>query len=185
MEKITKEQKKIIYISAIIIVSFLLFWFLIYKPQSGEFVLIKNQLDQIDSQISDITSITKGEDLAEVVRKMKIKLDNLSAKFPRGEEEVIHSLSEEARRLNIKVRNIVPSESEPLDSKVGGYSIAELSISMSLTCEYDQLGEYLNILRSDFPVVVQVIQLEINGQGENNPNLNINLNILAYLSKGN
>lgn len=181
--KITKEQKKILYISVIVLVSFVLYLSLIHKPQGRKLLDIRKDLASTENQIADILNLAKGDELTVAVKKLKTDLDKAHSQFPQGEEKVIRRLSDEASRLKIKVKNITSSGAKTLDGEVGGRNIDELFISMNLSCEYRQIGDYLDALINNFPILIKVSQLEIKGVGEGVPELDIDLKLSAYLSK--
>lgn len=183
--KITKEQKKILYISAVVLLFFVCFWSFIYRPQGSKFLETKKELAATEKQISEILSLTKGEELSEAVKKLKVSFDKTSGEFSQGEEGLIRNLSDQANRLKIKVKNINTAVSRSLDVQVAGRKLEELSISMNLSAEYRQLGEYLDILRNNLPILVKVTQVDIKGAGEGVPELSIELKLLAYLFKEN
>jgi len=183
MIKLTKEQTKIIYISLIVLGSLLFFWIFIYGPQGSKLTLLKNELANIENQIVEINKITAGKELAQAVMQLKIKFDTIRSQLPRGEEDIIDYLSDQARKLKIEVKNIMPSNKKSLGNKIAGFTIEELPISMSLVCESKILGTYLDILRNDSPILVRVNNLEISGKGEGRALLDISLKILAYLSR--
>lgn len=183
--KITKEQKKILYVSVVVLLFFVLFWSFIYRPQSGKFLALKQELKEAENKIALILDLTNGEELTVAVKKLRTNLDKAFSQFPKGEEDVIRNLSDEANRLKIKVKNITASGTKMLDVSVQGRNLEELSISMNLSCEYRQIGEYLNILLNKFPILVKVNKLDIKGAGEGKPDLDVDLKLVAYLSKDN
>ncbi len=183
IKKPTKEQKKIIYISAIVLVCLLIFWIFVYGPQARSFAAIKRKLQQAESGIAQIMSIAGGRDLAEAVRGLKTNLVKVTGKLPATEQVVIYNLSETARKLKIEVKNIIPSGKRLLENKISGYDMEELPISMNLVSDYRLMGEYLDILRNNFPVLICVRQLDIKGKGEGRTDLDVALQISAYLSR--
>lgn len=183
IKKLTKEQKKIISLSAMVLVFLLIFWIFIYAPQARSFTAIKQELKQAEAQIAEIMSMTAGKELTQAFKDLKTDLVKISGKLPSGEEAVIYNLSESARKLGIEVKNIIPSGKRLLENRVSGYDIEELPISMNLSSDYRAMGEYLNMLRNRFPVLVKVRQLDIKGKGEGRTDLDVALQILAYLSR--
>ena len=184
MKKLTKEQKKIIYISIVVLMFMLSFSIFVYRPQARKLASITKQLNSAEAEISEINSLIADKDFIQAVKELNIRLNKIAAQLPSGDEDLVDALSQKARSLRIEVKNIIPSESRPLEKKIFGYDIEELSISMHLVCEYNVLGKYLIALRNDFPVLVRVNKLDIKGKGEGKPALDINLQITAYLSKG-
>ena len=184
MKNLTREQIKIIYYSLIIAVFLGAFWFFVYGPQNKKLSSMKEELAYIESQIAEIKEITKGRELTEIVGDFNDQLAKSASFLILKDKEIIYNLSQEARKLNIEVSSIMPSNKQLLEDKVTGIDIEELPISMKLVCEFRDLGMYLEILRNNFPVLAVVKRLDIRGQGEKEPILDVDLQISAYLTKG-
>lgn len=183
MRQLTREQRKIIYLGAAALSCLLLFWLVIYAPQSRRLSAIKNKLKDVEAEIAQINRITEGRELAAAVKDLNNQLRKAGAKLPLRIEDVVKSLSEEARRQTLEVKNINFSDRRPLKFEIPGFSVDELVISMNLSCEFRELGEYLYSLRNNFPALVRVRQLSIKGKGEGYINLDAGLEVLAYLAK--
>lgn len=181
--KLTKEQRKIIYISLVVLASLICFWIFIYGPQSRKFTEIKNNLKSTEEQIAGINAITQGKELAEAVKELKTDLIKLAAKFPPGEEVLIQRLSELAKKKGMRLENITPGARKSSGEIVSGYDVEELAITTSLSGEFKALGEYLIALRENFPVLVKIRQINIQGSKEGQVDLSVSLGISAYLAK--
>ncbi|MDD5431889.1 MAG: hypothetical protein PHO70_02755 [Candidatus Omnitrophica bacterium] len=182
MKKISKEQRKIIYISGAIIVFLILLLLLVYIPQKNRLQVIKSKLAMAENEIAEINSFSKGKSLPEALRFLNLHLRTIPFKLPEHEEVVVKCLSEEARKLKLEVHDISFSEKTMLLDKIPGYEIEELQITIKLTGGYKALGEYLYNLRNNFPVLIRLRQVNIQGGGEGQFILNISLQISAYLS---
>lgn len=180
--QLTKEQQKIIYIGLVVFVFFACFWGFIYGPQSRKLAMLKADLARTESQIAEISRLASGGDLTEAVKALKVRLNYAAGQLPGEDEIVIKSLLGVAKRLRIEVSNLSPASIKTIEGGVAGYNISEFPISMRLSCDYKTLGEYLHILRKDFPVLIKLRQLDIRGKGEGQMNLEINLQLLAYLA---
>jgi len=183
MKRLTKEQKKIIYIASVIIIFLFLFWNFVYAPQKRRLWDIKDKLTQREAEIEGIKRISHGQPLQDAVKDLNMRLRAASARLPASEEGIIKSLSEEAKKLKIDVQNTDPGEKKILPNKIPGFQIEELPISLDIVSEYKAIGEYLDILINQFPFLVRVRQFDIQGSGEGSPNLNVKLEISAYLSE--
>ena len=185
IKKLTREQIKIIYISAVALLIFFLFWILLYAPQTRKFASIKKEISVAESQIKDIEALIQGRELTEVARELSIEFNKLSGMILSEEkdEEVIDNLSRDARKFNIEVRDIRPSSRQPFKYQVAGLNLVELPICMNLVCESRDLGSYLSDLRHDFPVLLKFRRIEIRSDGEGSHRLDVDLEISAYLSK--
>lgn len=183
MKNLTREQKKIIYITGVVIIFLILFFIFVYSPQKRKLSDIKNKLSYAESEIAEINRITQGKPLEQAVRGLNLQLKDLTARLPFRGGDVVKSLSDAARQFKIEVKNIAFAAEQKFSGKIPGYTIKELPISMKLSCEYRNLGEYLHQLRTDFPVFIRVKQLAIEGSGEGVPELVVSLQISAYLSE--
>ncbi len=181
---LSEEQKKIIYVGLGGLAVLLLFWIFIYIPQNKKMNALKSSLTDIETQISDITSVAAGKDLAQVMKELKTNSARVINKLPTQDEVVIYNLSDAADKLHIEVKSITPSAAKALEGAIPDYEVMELSITMNLLCEFKALGQYLTMLRSDdFPVFVHVRQINIKGNGEGQLYLDVNLQLSAYLAK--
>ncbi len=183
MLEITKTQKKIIIFSLGGLFLFGFAWFFIYFPQSKRVKTIERKLSSTEADIAEIISITKNRDLGDAVRDFRIELSNLSKQLPRRDDVIIAALTKAARDLNVKINNISFSTRRLSEKQVPGLKIEEIPITMRLVCEFRSLGQFLTLLRSNFPILIKVEKLDIQGQ-EGKPNLSeITLEVVAYLSK--
>ena len=185
LKKLTQEQIKIIYISAVALLVFFLFWVLLYAPQARKFSSIKKEISDAESQIKDIEALIQGRELTEVAQELNIEFNKLSGMILSEEkdEEVIDNLSQDAKKFNIEVRDIRPASRVLFKYQVAGLNLVELPISMSLISESRDLGSYLRDLRDDFPVLLKFRRIEIRSDCEGCYRLNADLDISAYLSK--
>ena len=183
MKKLSKEQEKIIYITGIAVVFLALFIVFVYSPQKRRLSDIKKKLDYTESEIAEINRITQGKPLEQAVSDMKLRLKDLTARLPFRVEDVVKNLSDAAREYKVEIKNIAFDAEQKFPAKIPGHNIKELPISMKLSCEYRNIGEYLHKLRADFPILVRVRELAIEGRGEGVPQLEVSLGISAYLSE--
>ncbi len=183
MTRLTKEQKKIIFLSIVGVIFLLCFWILVYLPQKKKLSTIKKELSYIETQIAQINEMTRGEELTEVFKTFNTQLKDISAVFSLSEEEIIYNLSKEAKALKIEIESIKPLEKQLIKDRFSSLNIEELPISMQLSCEFKDMAIYLKILRDNFPVLIKVKKLVIKGSGEGKDTLGVNLEISAYLSR--
>jgi len=184
MKKTTREQKKIYIVFAIGLISVLLFVVFVYIPENKKLNDIKATLKDAESKIEEITNITHGEDLVEVVKNLEEQLIEIENRMPKKPEEIIDDISSEAEKLGIETKSINFSQQKPVEKNIQGYQIMELPIDMKFVCDYRALGEYIKALHSDdFPAVVKIGQIEIKGMGDARPDLEVTLRVIAYLQK--
>ncbi len=183
MKKISKEQKKIIYISLVLSAFTVFLWILIFSPQKNTLVSIKGRLSQTEARIAEIKQLTQGRDMAVVVAELDKKLVDALNKLPSRQEVVISYLSDNASNLGIAIKNINLSDKQITMKKISNYIIAEVPISINLTGEYKAIGEYLNILRDDSVILSRIEKINIKCKGEGTIYLDASLEINAYFAK--
>jgi len=179
--ELTREQKKIIYIAALVAAFLMFFWIFIYIPQSRKLKEIQHKLSITEGEISDINRITGGMPEAEAVQGLNNKLNQMIAGFGDSDDDIIDALSKAARELKITINNISLSSRQLINSQIPGYEVREMPVSLKLTAEYRPLGEFLYRIRDNFPVLLTVRNLSISGEGEGDPRLDVDLEISAYL----
>ena len=166
------------------VVGFLLvFWLFIYLPSNRKLKAIKKELGSAQTKIDQINKIVGEKELAQVVADLTKKFAGLKSKLPRKDEVIIHNLSKSARELKIDIKKISVLDKIPLGAPVAGSNIEKLSISLELAGEFKALGEYLDNLRNNFPILITIDKLSISGRGEAKYTLNASLQLWAYLSK--
>ncbi len=183
MKRLTKQQQQIIYIAAGALVFIMLFWVFIYAPASRKLSQIKQKLIFTEKQIADITSITQGRELSEVMTKFNKDLSKLAAKLPMRQEAAMNYLSDIARKCNIDVKNMVLAGKQVIKDKIPGLEIDEIPISMTLSGDFRSLGDFLNLLTNDESVLTILKKIDVAGSGEGRTKLDINLRVSAYLAK--
>lgn len=183
LRRLAKEQNKIIYIG--LVVFFILFcvWFFVYLAEARRFNRIKKESVLTENKINEILSIAKGKDLASAIQDLRADLTNLRSKLATGDETVIYNLSETAKKSKLDLNSINRGSKQLLENKIPGYIVEELSVLLSLSGEYREIGEYLKSLKDDFPLLVRVKKLEIKGRGEGQEELEATLEVNAYLCR--
>lgn len=183
ISRIVREQNKYIYIGLIIFFLLFCFWFFIYLAEARRFNRIRSESALIENRIEEILSIAKGKNLALAIQGLRVDLTNLRNKLAAGDEAVIYNLSEAAKKSRLTVRSINRGSKQLLENKIPGYIVEELLVSLNLSGEYKEIGEYLRNLKEDFPLLVQVKQIEMKGKGEGQDDLEATLQVGAYLCR--
>jgi len=186
IRNLTKEQRKIIYIALIVSIFFLLLIILVYLPQAKRLSSLKKKIAETETQIDQIMSVAKGRDLATVAKELRENLTKTVSKFPKGEDIVVAKLTDAAEdQVKLIVQDVTPGARQAIPEKVLGLNIDELTLTMSFSGEYRAIGEFLDILRGDFPVYIRVRSIEITGKGEGKTLLDCTLQLSAYLRRNN
>jgi len=179
---LTIQQRKILYIAGIILISLFLFSFLIFIPQRRKLADIKNKLRLAEAKIAQISALTKGQDLGLAVRQLNQQFIAASKRLPQ-QEAALSFLAENARRHKIGVKNISLGEGVFIKNKVSPGDLEIIPVNMSLSGDYRSLGEFLQVLDSDQSILVKIKKLEIRSKAIGDPQLEINLQLSAYLSR--
>lgn len=185
MIRIDRQQKKIIGIFVIALFFLIILWFAIYIPQRNKLITIRQDLKNTEAQIAQITALTGGQEVGLAALKLRRKLDTLEDKFMDSEREIINSLSNEAAKFKIIVKSIDPKEKldYKIDAEIQGYHCQRLPISMKLSTEFKNLGQYLHFLENNLPLLTTIEKLQINGHGKGVVNIDVTLDLLTYLLK--
>jgi len=181
MKNFTNAQLKIIYLVLALFLAFILFLSIIFSPQRRKLNEIKKELIRTDAQINEITGLAQGQDLASAVRRIDQQLNKALELLPSKDELIIKYLSKNARKFEIDIKNMSLADKKQYKDKVEGYLIEELPITMSLSCGYKALGEYLNALSKDNTLLIKINQLIIRGQGR--PALDVNMQLSVYMTE--
>lgn len=183
LSRLVREQNRIVYIGLVIFFILFCLWFFVYLAEARRFNRVRSESALIESRIDEILSIARGKNLALAIQGLRVDLTNLRNKLATGDETVIYNLSEAAKKSRLEVRSINRGAKQLLENRIPGYVIEELLVSLNLSGQYKEIGEYLKTLRDDFPILLRVKQLEIKGKGEGQEDLEIGLQVGAYLCR--
>lgn len=186
--KFSQSQKKIITISLLVVVVFLVFLFFIYLPSRDTVIKIKSELLSCENQIQEIKTIVSGvKSQGEGIRILKEKLKGLDNKFPSKEEEASKMLSALARKVNIEIISVkLESKKELIDENNNKIGIEEktcqsILVSMEIKCPYKDLISYIRALKESLPALVTVEALRISKDGPQPLTLNVTLTLNLYI----
>jgi Tfp pilus assembly protein PilO len=179
----TREQKKIIYIALLVLAFLIVFWVFIYIPESRKYRQQQEEIRQTEGQVAEITQIAAGRELGRAVRDLRLELGRLLNRLPAQDETAIAAISQAAKKRELSLKSINPRDEKVVDAGIGGYTIKELPISLSLVAEYRSLGEFLNDLAESSDIFVRLRSLRISGSGEGQLGLDVQLELSAYLSE--
>ena len=185
---ISENQKKIIILSGIGVMVFLLFWIFLYLPASNEINNLKSELTSTEQQIQGIEAFLSGtRNRDEAVRLLKEQQQYLSNRFPQKEEESLKLIPEFARKNNIEVISLDPgTKSEFLDESgkqliIDGKVVYYLPITMEMGCFYKDLVKYLLELKNNLPSFVSVINLNVKKTDQVSGRVRANVEFNLYL----
>lgn len=188
MKKISPAQKKIILITTVVLLAFLIFWLFIYLPAKNTIKRIKAELASVESQIEKIEAvIDKTRTIDEGIALLEEKYQRLDAKFIQKEEEGLRLLSDFAQKLKIEILSIGPKQKSPfLDTanqkvEIEGKVCQVAPVSIQMRSSYKELVRYLDALKESLPGFIAVEMIKITKDNAGAQKLNIALDFNLYL----
>ncbi|MFH1190691.1 MAG: hypothetical protein V1670_00635 [Candidatus Omnitrophota bacterium] len=186
---LTNNQKKIVIISASVLLIFFLFLVCLFMPASKQMRALKNELISTQQQIKSIEMLLAGaQSRDEAIRLLKEKQRYLCNKFPQKEEESIRLIPEMARKMNINVISVQPGSKTVFLDAAGKQVMIEnkvvyyLPIALEASCYFKDLVRYIFELKATLPACVSINSLEINKEnqlsGKNRVNVEFNMYLL-------
>lgn len=184
--KLRQREKVLIYIGAVVIVSWGLYNY-IYTPKLNEAKRLKQEISLVEQSIQTNLEIIRNSKLLEAeIEQLQKELASLRSIMGGGRQifQVMEQLGKEPCKSNIKLVSIIPKAEE---SKVGSPGVTgtsqavytKLSIDMRLECRYNALGQYLESLEA-LPMLIAVDKVVIERKDEIYPNLAVNLIVNTY-----
>lgn len=186
---ITREQRKIFTAVGIVAILFALFVVFVYLPDRQKLIRLKEELRAAEAEIARIKNVSgEGESLEKAMESLRKDLVALDAKFPDKEELILRELSVVASRLGIEVSALRPKKKRAVTEMKGvpvsltGYTVQEMSVSMSLRATYKKLGEFFAALSEDSAIFVRVNNVNIQKIPDNaKGKLNAEVGLDTYL----
>jgi hypothetical protein len=179
---ITKEEKNNLYLAAALLIVLFVFLVFVCLPQQVKFAAKIKELRLIEKQISEVMSIAQGKDLTQAVKALNTSLLEMTDKLPATEEAVVYRLSDSAKKLRLNVIHITPQETVLLAGKASGFDIKEMPITITLAGEFRAMGEYIDKLEKNQPVLVKIKKLDVKNKGERQAPLDVNLELSAFMA---
>lgn len=171
---ITRAQKKIFIYATAGIFAILLFWGFIYIPSEKQMQRYKHQLDAVNKQLEQVKmideikeAISKGYTYTQSIESLKNKLEILNRSIAVDEETPLEYISSCARRFNLELLLIKPSEKKPLldktknPIKIAGVDCYQLSVHLNLKGNYKSLGNYIETFSKEAPSLITIDNLRL------------------------
>jgi len=147
----------------IVALAFLIFIVFIYLPLNKRLSMLKNELHSIEMQVSQIKkAVGEGRPLEEAITFFKNRLEILDRKFPDKDETILRELSTLAVKTGVEVVSMRPQKKKIIQDinglpiKINVCYVQEMPITMNLKAPYKTIGEFVKLLREDFPVFVRI-----------------------------
>jgi len=185
-EYLALNQKNIAIMAAAVLVTFSIFFFIIYSPKSHSVRNLKKQYEELDSGIREIESLCQGKSLDETFAMFDKESKELDAKFPSSEETTLKLLSSYAEKAGVNVTSLSPEgiKVSSQESGISGLTLMGLGITIDLKGTYMTVGEYINILEGNFQTYVKINSLSMTkekSEDKTNPEIRAHLVLTAYM----
>lgn len=167
---------------------FIVFLTCIYFPTETTVKRLKAQLADIENELHEIETTTKGaSNVEEGIQLLEEKQKKLMGYFPNSEENVLRMLSDFAKRLNIDISATEPQvkalfldeNNKPI--MAGKKTFYKMLISIKMYCTYRELVSYLEDFRELSTAYLTVEKIAINKSSTDNTNLDIRLDFNMYM----
>jgi len=184
---ITQGQKRILIITSIIAVLFIVFYVFVYLPAKDTVKRFKAELLQIENKINTTESIVgKDMPMEEGFSALQKQFKELNTKFPDNEKETLKAVSNVAYASGL---NVISTKPQPrvlvLDKnknpvKIGNRFCRKMTISMTIRSTYKDLGRFLEALRNDIPNLLTIERLKIR-KGQEKDEIKTDINLTMHL----
>ena len=188
IKKINPAQKRIVLISTAAILTFFIFWFLLYTPIKGGVGRLKKDLTDIDSQIKQIEKVVdRHRTIDEEMKSLEERYAQISSKFPSKEEEALGMLSDFARKLDLSVLSVRSQPKMPFvdadkqKAEIDGKTCQKFLVTLEIKGSYKDFLAYLETIKELLPAYLTVERLQISKDLSGSPGLNINVDFNLYL----
>jgi hypothetical protein len=188
MKNLSLAQKKMILTAIIIVIVSLLFFLFVYYPARKTVKFISQEIFEVNSQIQDIEAIVaKSKTRQEGIRLLEQKYKEINAKFPREEDETLKNFADLALASNMEIISIRPeAKTHLLDEKkqpveIEGKACQKVFVSIELEGGYLNLIKYLENLKSNLPVFINIEKLRVLKAGAETKKDSVTLEVSFYL----
>jgi Tfp pilus assembly protein PilO len=177
VKELSKREKIIVSIVAVVLVGFLVNRFML-EPQSKKMKQLREELASLNEQAASIGPrlVDFNRLNSELVQK-KRQVAELEQALPQKAEtaEVIHKVSTQARSNGLQIQQIRPQRTTVLRTRGGKMGeFRRLFINLVIRGQYEQLGDFLAGLGQQ-PFYVKVAELHVSKREEREQRLEIQL----------
>jgi Tfp pilus assembly protein PilO len=186
---INQREKNIVVITGVCVLVIFLFWVFVYLPADKRLRVLKTDLKNVKDEVSQIQARggKNGRDMITMVESLQKDFKSAMLKFPKGEEETLKLLSQEANKLGMEIVSIKQGSKRPfLDSSNNlvfceSEQCFEIPIAVEMRGLYRSVGEFLNVLREGFPAFIKTEEIRIGKDEMISPKRRINLELRLYI----
>ncbi len=179
MKELSKREKIIVSIVAVVAVGFLVNRFVL-EPQSKKMKQLRKELASLNEQAASIgPKLVDFNRLSSELVQKRGQVKDLEQALPQKAEtaEVIHKVSTQARSNGLQIQQIRPQRETVLrtrDGKRGDFR--QLVLNLGISGRYEQLGDFLAGLEQQ-PFYVKVAELHLSKKEKSEERLEIQLKL--------
>ena len=163
MKELTKREKIIVSIVAVVAVGFVINRFVL-EPQSKKMKQLRKELASLNEQTTSIgPKLVEFNRLSSELVQKRGQVEELELSLPQKAEtaEVIHKVSMQARSSGLRIQQIRPQKETVLSTRGGKRgNFRQLFIDLRIRGQYEQLGDFLAGLEVQ-PFYVKVAELHL------------------------
>jgi len=170
------------------IILLVLFWLIIYTPESNKLDNLQQEVKALDLKI--INAKAQKDNLPEIENKIKNareRLERLEVQYPKTIEIVYQAITDAAEKEGFIISKRVTAEKQGEDEET---ALREYEINISAYCPYHILGDFLDRLVNS-QIIISISGLAIVADrdagfwkgGENE--LRVEMQLTTYLSRDN
>ena len=179
MKELSKREKIIVSIVAVVLFGFLVNRFVL-EPQIKKMKQLREELESLNEQAASIgPKLVEFNRLNSELIQKKRQVAELEQELPQKVEtaEVIHEVSTQARSSGLKIQQIRPQKETVLSTRGGKRGeFRQLFINLGIRGRYEQLGNFIAGLEQQ-PFYVKVAELHISKREKSEQRLEIQLKL--------
>jgi Tfp pilus assembly protein PilO len=187
--KLSREQKKLINIAAIVLILSLVFWFGIYNPKRKALVKLKASIDIESAEVEKIQQMIGRETTLEAgVDILKDRIEALNKKCVKQKDisAALKVLSDTANMVRVRLISTRPgsaiafsvNKKQPLTYR--GEVCMKLPVTITVEGKYEQLGRYMQLLENSPVGMYTVDSFSIKKEKAIYPELEMSLTVSIY-----
>lgn len=188
LKNLGSAQKKVLAISAVVLLVFFIIWLFICIPARQTVKKLKVELDGVNAQIDQIESKAgSAKSLDEGIKLLNDNLKTLRNKFPSAEEESIKALATFAQKSGVVIDSIRPMPRKDLLDEAGvpvkieGKACYVIAVALSARCTFADLVKFTENLEKKLPAFAMIQRLNVNNAPDNSNVLTVSMDLSLYL----
>lgn len=184
LKKISRSQRRIIAVTALIISAFWIAGFFIYTPMKNKLAALSGELKGTEAQIQEIEKmISHGQEMGAGIRLLEEKSRQMESRFPVKEDTALTALFELSHKAKVEIVSIKTQPARLCGQQLalGERRCHELAVFLEMKGGYKELVGYIGLLKTSLPALMSLEKLNIYRAGTTASSLNIGMDIKLYL----